>query len=123
MPEPRFADPRQIARELTVVSAESLPDWLAGQPAAIRAWLTGSDFAAGLGELRLLPGAEGAVAGAVAGLGTPKTRARQRFGLVKALAGLPGGAWRLAGLDGALREEALLGSLLAQYRFERYRTA
>ena len=124
MPAPRFADPSHAARDLTVVSAEALPDWLAAQPAAVQSWLKGSGFEAALGEVRLLQGPEGAVSAAVAGLGTAKARARLRFGIVKALAGLPGGAWRLVGdLSPAQRDEAALGSLLAQYRFERYRTA
>ena len=90
----------------------------------MQAWLTGSGFEAGLGEVRLLQGADGAVSGAVAGLGTAKARARLRFGVVKALAGLPGGAWRLAGRStAAQRQEAMLGSLLLQYRFDRYRSA
>ena len=128
MPAPCFADPSLAdlslaARDLTVVSAEELPDWLATQPAAVTAWLKGSGFEAGLGELRLLQGPDGAVNGAVAGLGTARARARMRFGLAKAFAGLPGGAWRLVGdLTQPQRDEAALASLLAQYRFDRYRT-
>jgi leucyl aminopeptidase len=122
MPEPRFADASAPARDLTVVTSEALPQWLEAQPAAVRAWLTATGFEAGLGELQLLPGPDGAVIGAVAGFGTAKARGRLRFGLVRALAGLPGGAWRLVGdLTQAQREEALLGALLAQYRFDRYR--
>ena len=97
MPAPCFAAPDQTARDLTLVSADDLPRFLEGQPKPVQAWLTGSGFEAGLGEVRLLPGADGAVGGAVAGLGTAKARARLRFGVAKALAGLPGGAWRLAG--------------------------
>lgn len=119
----KFADPAAPARTLTVIGAEALPSWLEGQPAAVRDWLTGSGFEAGLGELRLLPGPEG-VAGAVAGLGTAKARARLRFGLARAVTGLPGGAWRLVGdLSQAERDEAALGWLLASYRFDRYRSA
>ena len=77
-----------------------------------------------MGEVRLLQGADGAVSGAVAGLGTAKARARLRFGVVKALAGLPGGAWRLVGdITEAQRNEVMLGSLLLHYRFDRYRSA
>ncbi len=124
MPNPCFADPGLAARDLMVVSADSLPDWLATQPARVHAWLAGSGFEAGLGELRLLPGPDGAVCGAVVGLGTAKARARLRFGIVKAFACLPGGAWRLVGeLTQVQRDEAALGSLLAQYRFERYRSS
>ncbi len=122
MPQPRFAERNETARDLTLVRAEGLELYLEGQSSATRAWLAGSGFEAGLGDLRLLPGPDGAVVGAVAGLGTPGTRARARFGIVKALAALPGGAWRLVGeLSQAERDEALLGSLLVQYRFERYR--
>ena len=124
MPSPQFADPAQPARDLFVVSAGALRDWLRDQPAEVQAWLTGSGFEAGLGEMRLLPGPDGAVSGAVAGLGTERSRARLRFGVVKALASLPGGAWRLVGeLTRAERDEVALGSLLAQYRFDRYRGA
>ena len=123
MPAPCFADSSLAARDLTVVSAEELPDWLATQPAAVTAWLKGSGFEAGLGEVRLLQGPDGTVSGAVAGLGTARARARLRFGLARAFAGLPGGAWRLLGdLTQPQRDEAALASLLAQYRFDRYRT-
>ena len=122
MPAARFAEPNQTVRDLSVISAEGLPDWLEAQSAAVQAWLKGSGFEAGLGEVRLLPGRDGAVDGAVAGLGTARTRARLRFGIAKAFGGLPGGAWRLLGdLTQAQRDEAALGSLLAQYRFDRYR--
>ncbi len=122
MPNPRFADASMTARELTVVRAEGLASWLEAQALPVRAWLKGSGFEAALGEVRLLMGPDGAVTGAVAGFGTAEARGRLRFGIVKALAGLPGGAWRLVGdLTQGERDEAALGSLLAQYRFDRYR--
>jgi leucyl aminopeptidase len=124
MSDPTFADLDAPARDLTIITAEGLPDWLAAQAGPVQAWLTGSGFEAGLGDLRLLQGSDGAVVAAVAGFGTAKTRGRLRFGLVKALAALPGGAWRLVGeLSQTQREEAMFGSLLAQYRFDRYRPA
>lgn len=119
---PAFAADTAVSRPLHVVTAEGLEDFLAGQDAAVRGWLTEAGFEAALGDLRLIPGAAG-VAAAVIGLGTTKTRARQRFALAKA-AGLPGGAWHLVGdLTQAQRDEAALGWLLAQYRFDRYRKA
>ena len=122
MPAPRFADPSAPMRDLVVVAAEALPAWLEVQGEALRSWLTATGFEAGLGEVRLVPGPDGSVSGAVAGLGTAKARSRLRFGLSKAMAGLPPGAWRLVGeMAQAQREEAMLGSLLAQYRFDRYR--
>lgn len=119
MTKPSFADPSAPFRVLTVVAAEDLPAFLDASPA--RDWLTASGFEAGLGELRLIPGGDG-VASAVAGLGTAKARARLRFGLAKAVAGLPSGNWALEGhLSDTAREEAVLAWLLQSYRFDRYR--
>ena len=97
MTHPSFADTEAAARTLTVVRAEGLADWLAAQPGPVQAWLKGTGFEAGLGEVRLLAGPDGTVQGAVAGFGTAKARARMRFGLARAVVGLPAGNWRLAG--------------------------
>ncbi len=119
---PAFADPAEPCLPLHVVRAADLAAFLDGAGARWQAWLAGSGFEAGLGETRLLPGADGSVAGAVVGLGTDVARRRQRFGLAKAVAVLPAGNWALQGaLDLAERHEAALGWLLAGYRFDRYR--
>ena len=116
---PIFADPAADFRVLTVLRPDELPDYLKSTPHA--AFLTDSGFTAALGDLRLIPGPNG-VAGAVVGFGTDGARARQRFGLAKAVAGLPAGAWALQGALSPLeRDEAALGWLLANYRFDRYR--
>ena len=74
-----------------------------------------------MGDLRLLP-SEGGVGSAIAGLGTAETRARLRFGLAKAIAGLPEGNWSLEGsLTDVQRDEAVLAWLMQAYRFDRYR--
>jgi leucyl aminopeptidase len=118
---PAFADPASHTRPLHVVSTDGLAEFLSRQSAQVQAWLTATGFAAGLGDLRLIPGAEG-VSAAVIGHGNAKTRARQRFALAKAATGLPAGAWAIAGdLTLAERDEAALGWLLAQYAFNRYR--
>ena len=120
--DPVFADAAALSRPLYVVGAEGLAEFLAGQDAAVQAWLTEAGFEAAVGDLRLIPGASG-VSAAVIGFGTPKSRARQRFALAKAV-GLPAGAWHLVGdLSQAQRDEMALGWLLAQYRFDRYRKA
>lgn len=119
---PAFAEASAPSRPLHVVSAEDLAGFLQSQNEAVRGWLAGQGFEAALGDLRLIPGADG-VAAAVIGFGSAKTRARQRFALAKA-ASLPAGAWHLVGnLTQAQRDEAALGWLLAMYRFDRYRTA
>ena len=117
-----FADPSAAARPFHVLRPEEVEAYLAGPGQAWAAWLTATGFEAGLGEVRLLPGPDGSVAGAVAGYGTAQARRRLRFGLAKAIAGLPQGDWRLEGqLDPAERVEAALAWLLSGYRFDRYR--
>jgi len=117
-----FADTAAATRSVHVVRPEDLAAFLGGTGAAWSGWLTATGFEAGLGELRLLPGADGGVAGAVVGYGTAQARRRLRFGLARAVAGLPAGHWRLEGdLSLAERTEAALAWLLAGYRFDRYR--
>ena len=119
---PEFADASVGARVLHVVSPEGVEGLGAALGPEAAAWLAATGFKGDLGEVRFLPGADGSVAAAVAGFGTEKARRRQRFGLARAVAALPAGAWRLAGLEAAAdRAEAALGALLAQYRFGRYR--
>jgi leucyl aminopeptidase len=120
---PVFAAPDAPSRPLHVVPSDGLEAWLAMQADAVRGWLSASGFAGALGELALIPG-EGGVVGAVVGHGTAAGRARGRFHLARAVAGLPEGAWHLeAELSQEERDEAALGWLLAQYRFDRYRAA
>lgn len=117
-----FASPSTATRPLHVLRPEDMAAFLAGRGAPWAGWLTATGFEAGLGELRLLPGADGGVAGAVAGYGSAQARLRLRFGLAKAVAGLPAGDWRLEGaLDLSERTEAALAWLLSSYRFDRYR--
>ncbi len=117
-----FADPTKPSRQLHVLRADALDAFLAGPGASWAGWLRATSFKAGLGEVRLLPGPDGTVEGAVAGLGTFEARRRQRFGLATAVAGLPAGAWRLVGpLSTAEQTEAALAWLFSGYRFDRYR--
>jgi leucyl aminopeptidase len=117
-----FATPSSATLPLHVLRPEELPDFLSGPGAPWAGWLKATTFEAGLGELRLLPTTDGTVAGAVAGYGTAQSRRRLRFGLAKAVAGLPAGDWSLQGtLDAAERTEAALAWLLSGYRFDRYR--
>ena len=122
MPKPAFAAADAASRPLHVVAPDGLADFLDSQPPATATWLTATGFEAAPGELRLIPGPDGAVHSAVAGLGTPKARTRGRFHLAKAAGGLPAGAWHLAGdLSPADQAEAALAFLLQAYRFDRYR--
>jgi leucyl aminopeptidase len=117
-----FASAGGQTRPLHVLRAEDLATFLDGEGAVWATWLRGSGFEAGLGDSRLLPEPDGTVAAAVIGLGSPQARRRQRFGLAKAVAGLPAGDWVLTGeLTRAEKTEAALAWLLAGYRFDRYR--
>ncbi|MES2844260.1 MAG: leucyl aminopeptidase family protein [Pseudomonadota bacterium] len=118
---PAFADPAAPSRVLHVVASDRLDAWRTAQPQPVQDWLTSTGFAAGLGEVVLLPGPDG-VAAAVVGAGTAAARRRTRFGLSRAATSLPAGAWHLAGdLGQPDKDEAALGWLLALYRFDRYR--
>jgi leucyl aminopeptidase len=119
---PCFAQPSATSRALHVVAPDALDSWRTGLPAPWQAWLAGTGFEAALGDVRLLPGPDGAVAAAVVGFGKAQGRARLRFGLAKAVAALPAGDWYLVGdLTPEQAAEAALGWLLAGYRFNRYR--
>ncbi len=85
-------------------------------------WLSANGFDAGLGEVQLLPGPDGAPVAAVAGYGTAQKRARGRFHLAGAAARLPEGVYHLqSDLDGPALNQEALGWLLAGYGFSRYR--
>ena len=116
-----FANPAAPSLPLHLVAADDLGNWLGGDGATWAGWLNASRFEAGLGELRLLPGADGVV-GAVIGLGRAETRKRTRFGAAKSVMTLGPGNWHVAGtLSDTDAREFALGWLLASYRFDRYR--
>jgi leucyl aminopeptidase len=86
------------------------------------AWLRQTGFDGSAGKLALIPGEDGALAGAALGLGEGPRVPRFAVGGVRAQ--LPAGTWRLVGdLSEEARDEAALGWLLEGYRFDRYATA
>jgi leucyl aminopeptidase len=117
-----FADPTSATKPLHVLRPEDLALFQTGPGAAWAGWLQATGFEATLGEMRLLPTPDGGIAGAVVGLGSTQARRRTRFGLAKAVPGLPAGSWALKGkLTRDEATEAALGWLLSGYRFDRYR--
>ncbi|MDF2141423.1 leucyl aminopeptidase family protein [Paenirhodobacter sp. CAU 1674] len=120
-PAMHFAPAGEAAKPL-YLSEGALPDALS---TAQRSWCEAQGFAGKLGDLCVLPDAEGGVAGAVFGLGTAAERARERFHLARAAAALPGGAWALESPDllGEALEAEVLGWLFEGYRFARYHAA
>ena len=111
------------AKPLYLVAKDGLDAWLAGQPDAVRDWVTAAGFKASAGAVVLLPEGAG-VGGAVGGLGSAKDRLRQRFVAAGLRGKLPEGVWRYeTDLEGEELAEAALGWLLAGYRFDRFAEA
>ncbi len=118
-----FADPDAPSVPLFLVAKPEVDAWLAGQPDAARAWLTLQGFKGGLGQTVTVPSAEGGAEFAVMGYGAETDRARDRFHLARAQKALPVGDYHLASeLPAGEIENEALGWLLAQYRFDRYKS-
>jgi leucyl aminopeptidase len=111
-------DDTSETRRIWTVLAAQYREWLAGQPAHVRAWLGSSSFEAKPGRSALLPGANGTPGGALLLLSEPV----ELWDFAAARDRLPAGDWRLepAG-DGLDFGQAALGWALASYRFDRYR--
>jgi leucyl aminopeptidase len=106
------------ARVVTVVPAAGYGDWLARQPERLRAWLEGTGLEPKPATVALLPGPEGALAGAL----LIATEPAEPWDFASLRARLPAGDWRLEGVGAEIPAGlAALGWALASYRFERYR--
>jgi leucyl aminopeptidase len=112
------------SRPIWLVTESSLESWRGGLPAVAGNWVRSAGFAAERHRVVLLPGPDGAVAGAALGLGGVQ-------GLQDitpwATAGLPGklpqGHWHVASeLPPGAATRVLLGWMIGRYRFDRYRT-
>lgn len=119
----RLLETAAEALPLHVVTQEHLQDWCAGPGAPWSAWIAASGFKAAIGDALLLPGPDGQCVGALAGLGSAKTRAREAFALAAIRPALPARAFFLVhDLSTADLTEHVLGWLLAGYTFRRYRS-
>jgi len=108
------------ALPLWLVTEKGFPTWAKAQPDAVAAWCRASAFTGTPGQVLVLPGAGGALLGAVAGV-PPQTD-------IWAFAHLPGAlpkrAWKLAtALKPHAATRAALGFALGTYAFARYRKA
>lgn len=116
----QFAPKSDAALPLRLVTPETLDATLAALPDAQAGWARANGFSGKAGEALTLPGADGALAGALIGWGAAPVRRQMRFPLAAAAASLPAGDWRLESPPEEVGAEAL-GWLLDQYRFSRYR--
>jgi leucyl aminopeptidase len=106
---------------LTTDATGALPVRVVGKDVALTgaeaAWAVAHDFTGKAGQLLILPGADGALSGALFGAG-------DRFDPMSAralAAKLPGGLWRLDGVEGQAASQAALAFALGAYRFDRYK--
>ncbi len=116
-----FATDVAETRPLFLCGKDDASNVLASLEPEARAFAEASGFKGKSGEVVLLPGSNGAVIGALGGLGGTADARRGRF-LAATLRGkLPDGVWRFeTTLEGAALQEAALAWLLAGYRFGRY---
>ncbi len=113
-----FAPADADAIPLHVIDADKLD----AIPDAARAWAETQGFKGAAGSVLTIPDADGAVAMALVGQGSAKTRKRGRFAIAPAARKLPQGVYAITtGLSGDALEEAALGWLLESYDFDRYR--
>ena len=118
-----FAPATPDAIDLHVLSSDAVKGWLAAQSLEVVSWVEANSFSGSIGQALVIPAADGSPAMAIAGYGTPATRARGRFALASAASKLPRGDYQIAGgiPEDQLENEAL-GWLLSGYRFDRYKT-
>jgi leucyl aminopeptidase len=106
------------ARPVAVIPAAGYAAWQADQTDALRGWLDGIGFEAKPGSVALLPGPDGALAGAL----LIRSEPAEPWDFAALRGRLPAGDWRLQRRGSASEiEQAALGWALASYRFDRYR--
>jgi leucyl aminopeptidase len=106
-------DQGQTARLITFVAKAGFEEWLANQPDRVRMLAKASKFAAKPGEFLVIPSDTNDDWSAVLGAGEHGGF----WDLAVAAGRLPEGTYRLAGEQ---EESALLGWLVAHYRFASY---
>jgi leucyl aminopeptidase len=112
------------SRPLWLVTESDLPRWLSEQPVAVASWVRGHAFQAEKQRVLSIPDAQGAIAGAIVGLGSLRSSNDLKVWHAAGLSDrLPGGAYHIAN---SLRSDAathfVLGWLMGAYRMTRYRS-
>ncbi|MDO6730195.1 leucyl aminopeptidase family protein [Marinovum sp. 2_MG-2023] len=123
-PDLTFAEPGTPSIPLALLTAEAFDGWKLAQDAGARSWAETGGFVAGPGQVLLFPGENGGAKAALGGVGTAQDRARGRFALAAVAQNLPAGTYHIeSGLPQAIEdiEAELLGWLLSNYRFEKYK--
>jgi leucyl aminopeptidase len=110
---------------LWLLAEADLPRWLAEQPTEVTSWVRANGFQAEKQKVLALPGAKGAISGAVVGLGQLTSLADLKLWHVAGLSDrLPPQAYHVANeLPPQAATQFALGWLIGAYRFTRYRAA
>lgn len=118
-----LSDDAADSRPLWVVTEGELQGWLAGQPAAVAAWVRTHGFKAERHRVLSLPSAEGGLGGAVVGLGALTSVHDLTLWHAAGLSDrLPAQAWHLGSpLPPRAATRFLLGWLMGAYRMTQYR--
>ena len=117
---PKFSTAAQTC-PIYVVETKALAQTLARLDGAARTWVEAGGFQAKLGQVALIPDADGRIHAVLAGWGDHSARMRQWFNFASIAAKLPEGDYRIeSGLRRAELKEAALAWLLAGYRFDKY---
>lgn len=113
-----FAVPSSAAIPLDLVTAAGLSDWLGAQEDRVRRLAEAVGFKGEAGKVLVVPGPDGGIATAVAGVGEGK----DGFVLASLPGALPPGDYALTNVPGGLDAETLaLGWADGAYRFARYK--
>ncbi|HWF99267.1 MAG TPA: leucyl aminopeptidase family protein [Steroidobacteraceae bacterium] len=118
-----LSDDTADSRPLWVVTEGELQGWLAGQPAAVAAWVRAHGFQAERHRVLSLPSPEGGIGGAVVGLGALASVHDLTLWHAAGLSDrLPAQVWHLGTpLPVRAATRFLLGWLMGAYRMTRYR--
>ncbi|MCA9582359.1 MAG: hypothetical protein KC416_11235, partial [Myxococcales bacterium] len=105
---------------LHIVTPAEFPKWKKGQDATVGRWLKETGFKGKDGNVRMLPGKDGRMAGAVLVTKEPT----DPFAYAALPTRLPAGTYRFAKAPkGDVADAAVLGWALGCYRFEQYKKA
>ena len=117
---PEFASKSATALPVYVVEPDRLSK--VSSELGVDSWVKANGFTAALGQVLILPDAEGLPKGVLAGWGTADGRVSGRLHMASIAQKLPKGNYEIAsGLRGAELAQAHLAWLLAGYAFDRYK--
>ncbi len=119
--QPRFSTAEKSI-PIHVIEQSALAQALRQLDAPARRWVETGGFAAKLGQVALIPAADGSLRTVLAGWGDLTARQRGWFHFAGIAAKLPEGDYRIeSGLKPNELKEAALAWLLASYRFDKYK--